>query len=78
MNKLLSLLTAAVFAFTSVGSATAAMPKAAEDEAASVVVGADAPRPRRSKAKSVKAPSKKHGKKAKSGRHGKKKRTGRH
>jgi len=72
MNKFLALLTAAVFALTAVGSAVAAIPKAAEDEAASVVVGADVPKPRRSIAKPVKAPAKKHARKAKTSRHGKK------
>jgi hypothetical protein len=73
MNKFLSLLAAAAFTLTVAGSATAAMPKAAEDEAAPVVLGADAPRPAKSTAKPAKASSKKHAqkaKKAKSGKHG--------
>ena len=74
MNRFLSLLTAVVFTLAVAGSATAAMPKAAEDEAAPVVLGADAPRPSKATAKPAKASSKKHAQKAKtarSGKHGK-------
>jgi hypothetical protein len=66
MNKLLSLLTAAFFTLGSLNAA-AAIPKAAESESAPVTSGADAPKPKKDKARhsnpSEKKPVKKKSKK---------------
>jgi hypothetical protein len=64
MNKLLLLLTAAFFSLSSMNVA-AAIPKAAESEAAPVTSGADAPRPKKGKAKNANPSEKKSAKKAK-------------
>jgi hypothetical protein len=60
MNKLLLLLTAAFFAF----NAAAAIPKAAENESAPVTSGADAPKPKKDKARHANPSEKKSAKKA--------------
>jgi hypothetical protein len=59
MNKLLLLLTATFFSL----NAAAAIPKAAENEAAPVTSGADAPRPKKDKARHANPPEKKPAKK---------------
>jgi hypothetical protein len=61
MNKLLLLLTAAFFSL----SAAAAIPKAAENESAPVTSGADAPKPKKDKARHANPPEKKSVKRAK-------------
>lgn len=61
MNKLLLLLTAISFSL----NAAAAIPKAAENEAAPVTSGADAPKPKKDKARHSNPSEKKSAKKTK-------------
>jgi hypothetical protein len=74
MNKLLSLLITLIFSFATIGSAVA-IPRAAEDASAPVTSGADAPRPKKTKASNSNPTEKKSAGKAKGGHkasHGKK------
>jgi hypothetical protein len=64
MNKLLSRLIVLIFSFAMTGSAFA-IPKAAEDASASVTSGADAPKPRKTKATNSNPVEKKSAHKAK-------------
>lgn len=68
MNKLLSLLAAAVFAVTTL-DVEAATPKAAESESASVGVAADVPKPRKTKVTPSQTKATKHVKSAKASKH---------
>ena len=62
MKKLLLLLTAAVFSLSTF-TAAAAIPKAAENEAAQVTSGAEAPKPKKDKARHANPTEKKSVKK---------------
>jgi hypothetical protein len=63
MKKLLLLLTAVSFSLSSLNVA-AAIPKAAENEAAPVTSGADAPKPKKDKARHANPSEKKSAKKS--------------
>jgi hypothetical protein len=63
MKKLLLLLTAVFFSLSALNAA-AAIPKAAENEAAPVTSGADAPKPKKDKARHSNPSEKKSAKKA--------------
>lgn len=64
MNKLPLLLIAVFFSLSTLGTA-AAIPKAAEDASSPVTSGADAPKPKKDKARHANPPEKKSARKTK-------------